>query len=49
MFDFEEYEGGYEEFIKELTEYYSNPRRFYYSPMICCRGVRPFNLNTASL
>lgn len=41
MFDFEEYEGGYDEFIREFTEYYSHPRRFYYSPMICCRGRRP--------
>ncbi len=41
MIDFGEYEGGYQEFMKEYIECTSNPRRFYYSPLICCRGRRP--------
>lgn len=35
---FAEYEGGYEEFLEEFSSFFSNPRRFTYSPIICCRG-----------
>lgn len=39
-FQFNEYEGGYGEFIAEYTTFLSSPRRFTYSPIICCRGTR---------
>jgi ubiquinone/menaquinone biosynthesis C-methylase UbiE len=37
---FDEYEGGYEEFFEEFREYFSSQRRFTYTPMIWCRGRR---------
>jgi SAM-dependent methyltransferase len=40
-FHFEEYEGGYEEFYAEFRKYFSDPRRFTYTPVICCRGSKP--------
>lgn len=40
-YDFHEYEGGYDEFITEFETYMNNPRRFSYTPLICCRGQKP--------
>jgi SAM-dependent methyltransferase len=37
-FDLEEYEGGFDEFNEEFRQYFSDPRRFTYTPVICCRG-----------
>jgi len=37
-FKFEEYEGGYEEFFEEFNRFFSDPRRFTYTPIISCRG-----------
>jgi ubiquinone/menaquinone biosynthesis C-methylase UbiE len=37
---FEEYEGGFEEFYEEYTQFFSSLRRFTYTPMIWCRGRR---------
>lgn len=38
---FEEYPGGYEEFRAEAEAFFSDPRRFTYTPMILCRGRKP--------
>jgi ubiquinone/menaquinone biosynthesis C-methylase UbiE len=40
-YTFPEYEGGYEEFLEEFQQFFTNPRRFTYSPIICVRGRRP--------
>ena len=40
-YHFEEYEGGYEEFVHESSESFRNPRRFTYTPIILCRGRKP--------
>ena len=40
-YGFEEYEDGYEGFLAEFKESFADPRRFFYTPLICCRGVRP--------
>jgi len=37
---FEEFEDGYEDFLKEFNDYFSDQRRFTYTPLICCRGVK---------
>lgn len=37
---FEEYEDGYEGFYSEFKLALVDPRRFIYTPVICCRGVR---------
>jgi len=40
-YQFEEYEQGYEEFIEEFKKFFSNPRRFTYTPVILCKGRKP--------
>jgi SAM-dependent methyltransferase len=32
---------GYEEFLREFKDFFINPRRFTYSPIISCRGRKP--------
>lgn len=39
---FEEYQGGYKEFYEEFQRSFSDPRRFTYTPVISCRGRKPF-------
>jgi SAM-dependent methyltransferase len=38
---FELYEGGYEEFTEEFRDFFKDPRRFTYTPLIICRGRKP--------
>jgi SAM-dependent methyltransferase len=38
--DFSDYEHGFEGFAAEFTEFFRDPRRFTYTPMISCRGCR---------
>lgn len=38
---FDEYEGGYDQFVEEFKAFFSDPRRFTYTPLILCRGVKP--------
>ncbi len=38
---FSEYPGGYEEFVEEFRSFFSDPRRFTYTPLIACRGCKP--------
>lgn len=40
-YTFPEYEGGYDEFLEEFHRFFSDPRRFTYSPVISVRGRRP--------
>jgi len=40
-YQFDEYKGGYPEFLEEFEAFFTDPRRFTYSPVICCRGVWP--------
>ncbi len=37
---FEGYEDGYEGFLKEFVDYFSDLRRFTYTPLISCRGLK---------
>lgn len=39
--DFAEFPNGYEGFRSEFQEFFCNPRRFTFTPIICCRGVKP--------
>jgi hypothetical protein len=39
-FHFEDYPGGYDEFFKEFKNAFSDLRRFTYTPVISCRGVK---------
>ena len=40
-YQFEEYEGGYEEFLEEFNKFFTDPRRFTYTPIISCKGNKP--------
>jgi len=40
-YQFDEYTYGYNEFIKEFHDSFSDPRRFTYTPLIACRGIKP--------
>jgi len=40
-YEFEEYPGGYEEFMAEIDALFSDPRVFTYTPLMICRGRRP--------
>lgn len=35
------YKEGYEEFLEEFKTFFKNPRRFTYTPVILCRGIKP--------
>jgi ubiquinone/menaquinone biosynthesis C-methylase UbiE len=40
-YDFQEYAGGFEEFLREYETFFRNPRRFTYTPLVACRGGKP--------
>jgi SAM-dependent methyltransferase len=40
-YGFDEYPGGYDEFIAELDAAFSEPRIFTYTPLVVCRGRIP--------
>ena len=42
-YHFLEYKGGYEEFLEECKLFFSDPRRFTYTPVISCKGHKPEN------
>jgi SAM-dependent methyltransferase len=44
-YDFKEYNGSFQECLKEVAQYLQDPRRFIYTPLIACRGVRPVDPN----
>lgn len=37
---FEDYKSGYDGFLQEFNDFFSNPRRFTYTPIICVRGCK---------
>jgi len=37
------YPGGYQQFSNDLNKYLVDPRRFTYTPLILCKGVKPFS------
>ena len=40
-YGFEEFAGGYQEFFEEFKAFFSDRRRFTYTPLIACRGRKP--------
>ena len=42
-YQFEDYQDGYPEFFEEFKIFFSDPRRFTYTPVICCKGRKPQN------
>ena len=41
-YSFEQYEGGYDEFLDEFKRSFEDPRRFTYTPILMCRGKKPY-------
>ncbi len=39
-YSFSEYPNGWEGFFDEFNTFFSNPRRFTYTPLIMCRGIK---------
>ncbi len=40
VFRFKEYKEGYGEFLEDFNRFFSDPRRFTYTPVILCRGLK---------
>jgi ubiquinone/menaquinone biosynthesis C-methylase UbiE len=38
---FEQYPGGHKAFFADFTEFFQDPRRFTYTPLIMCKGMKP--------
>ncbi len=38
---FESYPGGYDNFFSQFKQFFLNPRRFTYTPLILCKGTKP--------
>ena len=38
---FEHYPGGHKKFFADFTRFFNDPRRFTYTPLILCKGIRP--------
>jgi hypothetical protein len=37
---FAEFDGGFDEFREQFRRFFSNPRRFTYTPVMVCRGIK---------
>ena len=40
-YGFEAYPDGFTGFLEEFSTFFADPRRFTYTPIICCRGEKP--------
>ena len=40
-YPFADYPGGYDEFFQEYKMFFADRRRFTYTPLIACRGIKP--------
>jgi hypothetical protein len=38
---FAAYPGGYENFYDDFIRFFTAPRRFTYTPLILCKGIKP--------
>ena len=38
---FQQYPGGHKKFFADFIEFFHDPRRFTYTPLILCRGTKP--------
>lgn len=45
-FNFDEYQGGFDEFYSEFKTCFEDPRRFFYTPLIQCRGINVDDTST---
>jgi SAM-dependent methyltransferase len=40
---FDDYPGGRDAFFKDFSDFFSNPRRFAYIPLVLCKGMKPLS------
>jgi len=40
-YPFEEYDGNFDKFLEEVNIFSTDPRAFFYTPLIACRGRKP--------
>ena len=40
---FEDYPGGHDAFFADFTKFFLDPRRFTYTPLILCKGMKPLS------
>ena len=40
---FQDYPGGHDAFVAAFTEFLHDPRRFIYTPLILCKGIKPLS------
>jgi ubiquinone/menaquinone biosynthesis C-methylase UbiE len=45
-YDFQEYDGNFDLFLEECKDFFTNPRRFTYTPVISCSGRKPHSKET---
>jgi hypothetical protein len=38
---FEKYPGGHDAFFQDFNKFFLSPRRFTYTPLILCKGIKP--------
>ena len=41
-YPFEEYDGNFDKFLEEVKIFFNDSRVFYYTPLIACRGRKPY-------
>ncbi len=40
---FDDYPGAHSQFFDDFSRFFSNPRRFTYTPLILCKGMNPID------
>ena len=40
---FENYTGGRDAFLSDFVRFFSDPKRFTYTPLVLCKGMKPFS------
>ena len=40
---FDDYDGGHKGFFEDFNKFFTDPRRFTYTPLIICRGTKPLS------
>jgi SAM-dependent methyltransferase len=40
---FENYTGGRDTFLSDFVRFFSDPKRFTYTPLVLCKGMKPFS------
>lgn len=40
---FEHYPGGHQKFLADFVAFFNDPRRFTYTPLILCKGMKPYS------